>query len=168
MKKNNNPILLLEDEHALGMHLKDYLEENNFSVHWFKSIREFSLWQKTQSNLPSLAIVDIHLADGNGLELCRKLRQEDETSKLMGILFLSAVNDPQVKLAGLELGMGDYMTKPFALRELMIRLQKLKEQVDSKKMTTGNNMVHPIGKASFTPSSFRTKGCCGTNPSADP
>ena len=68
-----------------------------------------------------VALLDIGLPDGSGLELGRLISTQFTQTK---ILFLSAQNSPDVKLEGLELGAIDYITKPFRLKELLIRLNK--------------------------------------------
>ncbi len=66
--------------------------------------------------------MDIGLPDGNGLELGKKLRA---IRKDFFLIFLSAQNDPEVRVQGLEIGGEDYITKPFALKELTLRLQRI-------------------------------------------
>jgi two-component system KDP operon response regulator KdpE len=67
---------------------------------------------------PSLAIVDLMLPDGNGIELCRRLREWSA----MPILVLSAISDEQTKIEALQAGADDYVTKPFASGELLARV----------------------------------------------
>ena len=66
-------------------------------------------------------ILDIGLPDGSGLSLTKKILNSDKDAK---IIFLSAQNSPDIKLEGLELGAADYMTKPFRLKELLLRIKK--------------------------------------------
>jgi two-component system KDP operon response regulator KdpE len=68
---------------------------------------------------PDAAIVDLVLPDGDGVEVCRSLREWSQ----MPILVLSAVGDEEVKVRALEAGADDYVTKPFGPRELVARLQ---------------------------------------------
>jgi two-component system KDP operon response regulator KdpE len=68
---------------------------------------------------PSLAIVDLMLPDGNGIELCRRLREWSA----MPILVLSAISDEQTKIEALHAGADDYVTKPFASGELLARVR---------------------------------------------
>ena len=67
---------------------------------------------------PDAAIVDLMLPDGSGIELCRKLREWSR----MPIVVLSAVGEEDTKVAALEAGADDYVTKPFGTRELVARL----------------------------------------------
>ena len=68
--------------------------------------------------------MDITLPDGNGLELAKDFRNQ---RKDFFLLFLSALNDPDTKVEGFEIGAEDYITKPFAIKELLIRLTRLQE-----------------------------------------
>ncbi|MCR9204333.1 MAG: response regulator transcription factor, partial [Halobacteriovoraceae bacterium] len=71
--------------------------------------------------VPDVVLMDIGLPDGSGLELAREFRA---LNKNFLLLFLSALNDPDTKVEGLEIGAEDYITKPFALKELTFRLEK--------------------------------------------
>jgi two-component system KDP operon response regulator KdpE len=68
---------------------------------------------------PAAAILDLLLPDGDGIELCRRLREWTSAP----IILLSAVGDEEEKVRALEAGADDYVVKPFALRELVARLQ---------------------------------------------
>ena len=68
---------------------------------------------------PEAAIIDLVLPDGDGVEVCRRLREWSE----MPIIVLSAVGDEDAKVRALAAGADDYVTKPFGPRELVARLQ---------------------------------------------
>jgi len=118
MTKQN--ILIVEDETSLGQTLCDYLGHQGFKYFWAKSAKEAeSLFHEVT---PQIVIMDIGLPDGNGLDLAKKFRKQRSNFVL---LFLSAWNDPETKLEGLEIGADDYITKPFALKELELRLRRI-------------------------------------------
>lgn len=131
-------ILIVEDETNLGETLLDYLESKGYQVFWANSAqiaREFF-----NSKQPYVVLMDIGLPDGNGLELGKEFRG---IRKDFVLLFLSALNDPDTKFKGLDLGADDYITKPFDLRELMLRLERIlktKESFDQigDEITLGN------------------------------
>lgn len=111
-------ILIVEDETNLGLTLSEYLETLGYKITWAKSVLEAKeLFQPTTA----IVLMDIGLPDGDGIELAKELR---EKRKDFILLFLSAQNDPETKYEGLEMGAEDYITKPFDLRELTIRLKK--------------------------------------------
>lgn len=131
-----NKILLVEDEPNLGETLSDYLCSLSFNVNWAKSALEAR--QFFQNSPPSIVLMDIGLPDGNGIELAKEFRSKD---KSLTLLFLSALNDPETRLHGLEIGADDYITKPFALKELVLRLNKTLKIAESK-LNMADEIVH--------------------------
>lgn len=75
-----------------------------------------------QKELPDVVLLDIHLPDIDGYEICRRLRQVRRTRHLP-IIFLTARRERNDRLAGLELGAVDYITKPFDIQELRLRVR---------------------------------------------
>jgi two-component system alkaline phosphatase synthesis response regulator PhoP len=113
-------ILIVEDEENLGITLSEFLKGLGHGSFWAKdakSAREIFKFEK-----PNVILMDIGLPDGNGLELAREFRK---IRKDFVLLFLSAMNDPETKVEGLEIGADDYITKPFALKELVLRLNRI-------------------------------------------
>ncbi len=117
MKAN---ILIVEDETNLGKTLKEYLNSKGHSVQWAATCDQARL--SFNQYPPQIILMDIGLPDGTGLELAREFQKINND---LIILFLSAQNDPEIKVEGLELGAVDYITKPFALKELTFRLDRI-------------------------------------------
>lgn len=115
----NNKILIVEDEKNLGVTLNDYLNEQGYITTLCETV-SCAIDQLNKTSF-DVALLDIGLPDGNGLELGRLVKGQFPQTQ---ILFLSAQNSPDIKLEGLELGAIDYITKPFRLKELLIRLNK--------------------------------------------
>ena len=113
-------ILIVEDEENLGITLSEYLEGIGHSTQWAKDAK--SAIELFSNFRPHVILMDIGLPDGNGLQLAREFRKE---RKDFVLLFLSAQNDPETKVEGLEIGAEDYITKPFALKELTLRLKRI-------------------------------------------
>lgn len=113
-------ILIVEDEENLGITLSEYLEGIGHSTQWAKDAK--SARELFSNFRPHVILMDIGLPDGNGLQLAREFRKE---RKDFVLLFLSAQNDPETKVEGLEIGAEDYITKPFALKELTLRLKRI-------------------------------------------
>lgn len=138
MTERNGTILLVEDEENLGTTLSEYLTSIGFVCHLAidgASARE--LFKKTH---PNIILMDIGLPDTSGLELAKDFRNERQDFVL---LFLSALNDPDTKVEGLEIGAEDYITKPFALKELILRLDRILSI--QTKATTPNSDEITIG-----------------------
>lgn len=113
-------ILIVEDETNLGSTLEEYLSGLNHQCSWAKSGAEATYMFR--KNKPNLILMDIGLPDTNGLELAAQFRKE---RKDFVLLFLSALNDPEIKVNAFEIGAEDYITKPFALKELTMRLDRI-------------------------------------------
>lgn len=113
-------LLLIEDEIDLQESIVNYLASEGFMVESaadFKSAKEkVSLYQY------DCVIVDISLPDGNGLNIIRELKSNKSDT---GIIIISAKNSLTDKLAGLDIGADDYLTKPFHLSELNARVKSI-------------------------------------------
>lgn len=113
-------ILIVEDETNLGSTLEEYLGALGHQCAWAKTGAEARAF--FQSEKPNLILMDIGLPDTTGLILAREFRK---ARKDFVLLFLSAMNDPEIKVEALEIGAEDYITKPFALKELILRLERI-------------------------------------------
>lgn len=122
-------ILIVEDEPNLGSTLEEYLSGLGHKCVWAKNGTE-ALVQFKKNN-PNLVLMDIGLPDTSGLQLAVLFRRE---RKDFVLLFLSALNDPQTKVNAFEIGAEDYITKPFALKELTMRLERILKTQSSMEM----------------------------------
>lgn len=117
MSNNKFKILVIEDENNISSFVKTVLEANGYHVivaaTCSQGIMMFS------SYIPDLVILDLGLPDRDGLEFIREIRQEHATP----ILVLSARSQESDKVAALDLGANDYVTKPFGTAELMARVR---------------------------------------------
>ena len=113
-------ILLIEDDERIlelvDIHLKDLFCESTKATRGEDGLRH-ALTQKFD-----LIILDIMLPDMDGVEICRRLRSEKDTTP---ILMLTARSEEIDKIIGLETGADDYLTKPFSIRELMARIKAI-------------------------------------------
>ena len=113
-------ILIAEDDPHLGPSLKKGLEANHYAVDLVTDGEEaLSLGLAVDYNL---IILDIMLPRTDGFEVCRQLRNQ---KRLTPILFLTALSGVDQRVTGLDLGADDYLTKPFAFRELEARVRAL-------------------------------------------
>jgi two-component system alkaline phosphatase synthesis response regulator PhoP len=119
-------ILIVEDEENLGITLNEYLKSLGHDCHWASSAKEAKMLFQYR---PDVVLMDIGLPDGDGLTLGRELRN---LRKDFVLLFLSAQNDPETKVDALEIGAEDYITKPFALKELILRLNRILSHQNEK------------------------------------
>ena len=90
--------------------------------------------EKTRHNLPHLIVLDIMLPDIDGFDVCRILRTNTRTSHVP-IIFLTQKDERSDKLQGLELGADDYVTKPFDIEELKLRVQRAITRAEQQSLT---------------------------------
>jgi two-component system alkaline phosphatase synthesis response regulator PhoP len=147
-------LLLVEDEPNLGQTLRDYLRSKRFNVEWAASCAEARI--KFQEIAPSIAILDIGLPDGDGISLAREFRA---SRKECVLLFCTALNDPTLRVEGLELGAEDYITKPFELKELTLRLDRI---LIARQITLKQPDEFKFGSLIFWPKRFEIQDGDGT------
>jgi len=113
-------ILLVEDEPAAAQMLRKGLSEHSYAVD-LASDGEAALFQ-TSINSYDLVILDVVLPGLDGFEVCRRLRKSGST---LPVLMLTARDTVQDRVAGLDFGADDYLTKPFDFHELLARVRAL-------------------------------------------
>jgi DNA-binding response OmpR family regulator len=114
-----NTILVIEDDADLQQLLKEYLAGFGYTVH-SEGVPEAGL-NAFEFLSPDLVILDVMLPGMNGFEVCRRIRQDSQTPVIM----LTARGDVMDRVAGLEIGADDYLSKPFEPRELVARIQSI-------------------------------------------
>ena len=112
-------ILIVEDEESIADLERDYLELSGFQVE-VANDGETGL-NKAMKEEFDLIILDLMLPGVDGFEICREVRSQKNTP----IIMVSAKKDDIDKIRGLGLGADDYMTKPFAIEELLARIRKI-------------------------------------------
>jgi len=115
-------ILLLEDDPAIAGTVAFALQREGFAVEHVLLVS--AARASVEAGAPALAILDVGLPDGSGLDLCRQWRQT-EALRALPVLMLTARAEELDRVVGLELGADDYLTKPFSPRELVARVRAL-------------------------------------------
>ncbi|MCR4456540.1 MULTISPECIES: two-component system response regulator KdpE [Enterobacteriaceae] len=110
-------ILIVEDEQAIVRFVRAALEADGLRVHEAQTLQRGLLEAATRK--PDAIILDLGLPDGDGLDFIRDLRQWSQTP----IIVLSARTEEQDKIAALDAGADDYLSKPFGIGELQARLR---------------------------------------------
>lgn len=116
----NSRLLVVEDDQDIANMLKIYFTGLKFDVD--VANRGSDALERTKQVLPHLIVLDIMLPDIDGYEVCRTLRTSTRTSHIP-VIFLTQKDERSDKLQGLELGADDYITKPFDIEELKLRVQ---------------------------------------------
>ena len=123
-------ILVIEDEPDIRRNLEYNLSREGFSVSAAASISEANtLLASTDYNL---ILLDLMLPDGSGLDLCKSIKSNSDTESIP-IIILTAKDDEVDKVVGFELGADDYVTKPFSVRELILRVKAVLKRGSKKK-----------------------------------
>lgn len=113
-------LLITEDDVDISNMLKIYFSGLGYDVD--TAMRGSEALEKTRQVLPHLIVLDIMLPDIDGYEVCRTLRTNTRTSHIP-VIFLTQKDERSDRLQGLELGADDYITKPFDIEELKLRVQ---------------------------------------------
>ena len=116
----NARLLIVEDDIDISNMLKIYFSGLGFNTDI--AMRGSEALEKTRQVLPHLIVLDIMLPDIDGYEVCRTLRTNTRTSHIP-VIFLTQKDERSDRLQGLELGADDYITKPFDIEELKLRVQ---------------------------------------------
>ncbi len=125
-------LLLIEDEQELANSIQTYLTGKSFVCEWASNA-------KTAVNKISIydydcILLDLMLPDGNGFEILKELKRQNKTE---GVIIISAKETLEIRIEGFNLGADDYLTKPFHLSELLVRIQALIRRKNFK----GNNLI---------------------------
>ncbi len=125
----NVNILVIEDEPDIRRNLEYNLGREGFKSSSVGSLDEAN--EKLKSKKFDLILLDLMLPDGSGLDLCKKIKSNSET-EATPIIILTAKDDEVDKVVGFELGADDYVTKPFSVRELILRVKAILKRSDTK------------------------------------
>lgn len=112
-------IFLLEDDDAIAMGLSYSLENEGYTVTVAKSVSQ-TLEIINQKNF-SMYLLDLTLPDGSGYSVCKRIKEIGD----FPVIFLTAYDDEVNVVMGFELGADDYITKPFRLKELLVRIKSV-------------------------------------------
>ena len=123
------PVLIIEDDADIAEGLKYNLEREGLSTVIASTGEQGLVEALNQRNPPVLIILDLMLPAMSGSELCRRLRREPLTRRTP-ILMLTAKTSESDRVAGLDLGADDYITKPFSVRELLARVRAVLRRTD--------------------------------------
>jgi DNA-binding response OmpR family regulator len=124
---NGGVLLLVEDDESIGRLVKAYLEQQDgWRVVWLRSGEEAVA--EIRRHPVRLVVLDIGLPGIDGFEVCRRLRGHSKVP----IVMLTARDEEPDRVAGLELGADDYVSKPFSPRELAARIKAILRRVDER------------------------------------
>ena len=144
MKENYN-ILLAEDDVNLGNLLKEYLEIKGHTVELRRDGEEAV--QEQENKTYDLLILDVMMPKKDGFTVAKEVRKSNEQ---VPIIFLTAKGDKEDKILGFEAGADDYLTKPFSMEELMLRVKAIMKRSQNNAQTVSSTQrIFHIGIFTF-------------------
>lgn len=136
-------ILIADDDKEIVDLVKLYLQNEGYQIYQAYNGRE--AWEIVQDKMPSLVILDVMMPEMDGLEVCKKMRNENI---LTPILMLSAKAEDNDKIMGLLTGADDYMVKPFNPLELSVRVKVILRRIQNiqanSSVDTAKTIIGPI------------------------
>ena len=138
--------LLAEDDENLGALLSTYLNSKGFQTKWVKNGEEAISYYHSFNNAIDFIILDVMMPDKDGFSVAKEIRLTDKKTP---ILFLTAKSMKDDKLKGFEVGADDYLTKPFAMEELIARIQAIMRRTGDSSLVKDEKLS--IGTLDFDP-----------------
>ena len=170
---DNQKVLIADDEKHIREILKMYCEKEGFEVIEAADGAEAIL--KVQSEKPDILILDIMMPVMDGLEVCKQVRKMSD----LPIIMLTAKDEDDDRILGLEIGADDYITKPFNSREVVARIKAVLRRSGAQEKQEGRSRVEYDGltidmeeykvvafgqKMTFTAKEMELLWCLATNP----
>ncbi len=166
-------VFVVEDDSDIARLVRHHLEAAGFQVRTFASAN--GVLGEAEKHAPSLFLLDIMIPGGDGFDLCRRIRQRPPLA-MTPLMFLTAKVAEADRVAGLELGADDYLTKPFSPRELVARVKAVLRRFERPlapatieageiEINTGSMTVTVRGKpVETTATEFRLLAHLGSHP----
>lgn len=140
----NNTILLAEDDQNLGGILKSYLEAKGFPTNL--SVDGKEALENFKRGVFAFCILDVMMPVMDGFTLAKEIRKID---KNVPILFLTAKAMQEDKIMGFEVGADDYLTKPFSMEELLMRIKAILRRYNESNENKPENSIFEFGNYTF-------------------
>lgn len=132
---SNQKILIVDDEERMARFVRLNLEQDGFQV--TEAYRGNEGLEKLRTTLPDLVLLDVMMPDIDGFEVLKRIREVSNVPVIM----LTAKNEEDDRIRGLELGADDYVTKPFSPRELTSRVKAVLRRIESAGSSTEGVIV---------------------------
>ena len=107
------------------------LKNSGYTVEEFEDTKKF--WKRINEKMPDIILMDVMLPDEDGLTTVEKLRKRSDTRRVP-VLMVTAKTSELDRVKGLDIGADDYLTKPFSMEELLLRIEAILRRVKGKKM----------------------------------
>ena len=149
-----NKILVIDDDIAINELVKINLELSGYNVITAQDgIKGFAL---TRQELPSLVVLDVMMPEVDGFTVAKRIRENPET-KNIPILMLTALGMLSDKAKGFDIGVDDYLVKPFEIEELIMRVRALLKRSQMLPESAATKDILTIGDITLIPESYSVK-----------
>ena len=149
-----NKILVIDDDLAINELIKVNLELCGYNViQAYDGVKGFALCKQ---EVPSLVVLDVMMPDVDGFTVAQRIRQNGET-KDIPILMLTALSQVKDKVNGFNIGVDDYLVKPFEMEELQVRVRALLKRTRQIPQSASTRELQTIGEITLLPETYSVK-----------
>ena len=141
MTSSKAKVLLVEDDASIAFIVKDNLEDSGYDVSY--CVDGETGWSQFMRNTFDICLIDVMLPKKDGLSLVAQIRKKNES---IPILMLTALSSNESKIAGFKKGVDDYITKPFNMQELLLRMEVFLKRTQKKQ----DEMTNPVNLGQLT------------------
>lgn len=120
LEEEKDLILVVEDSEYLNNYITQHLIKADYDV--IQCYDAKSAYTALSQCFVSLVILDLNLGDDNGMDILQTIRKQN---KILPVMIVSSIHDDRTKIEGLKLGCDDYITKPFYIDELLLRIKRM-------------------------------------------
>ena len=147
-------ILVIDDDNAINELIKVNLElEGHQVIQAYDGIKGFALCKQ---ELPALVILDVMMPDVDGFTVAQRIRKNDET-KDIPILMLTALSQLNDKVNGFNIGVDDYLVKPFEMQEIEVRVRALLKRTNQIPKSASTRDLLTLGEVTLLPETYSVK-----------
>lgn len=147
-------ILVIDDDNAINELIKVNLELDGHTViQAFDGIKGFALCKQ---EIPSLVVLDVMMPEVDGFTVAQRIRKNEET-KNVPILMLTALSQINDKVTGFNIGVDDYLVKPFEMEELKVRVRALLKRTNQIPQSASTREILTLGEVTLLPETYSVK-----------
>src|SRR5574344_601760 len=132
-------ILVVEDSERLNNYISSQLKKENFYI--VQAICGQQAYDSLKQESFDLVILDLNLGDINGLQILKTIRLQDKT---LPVMIVSSLTEKKKKIEGFRIGCDDYLTKPFYISELLMRIRRMIERTAAAYRTASAPIIDEI------------------------
>ena len=150
----NNKILVVDDDLSINELIKVNLELAGYQiVQAYDGIKGFAL---AKQELPSLVVLDVMMPEVDGFTVAKRIRENEET-KNIPIIMLTALSQLNDKVKGFNIGVDDYLVKPFEIEELLVRVRALLKRTNQIPKSASIRDLQSIGEITLLPEQYSVR-----------